>query len=219
MSAESADDNDRLAQVVMRNAFYRDGYTTLRRIAFAEALAIILLFAALIISVFFVKPDQQYFATSEDGRIIPLVPVNQPLPEADVLAWVMESATETMTFGFHDFDYRLNESMRHFTVQGRQSFYNALSQSGRLDAMQARNQVIKASLDGVIQIPDRGIDRQSGRYIWRIEAGLSLDITSFEGGRRNSRLETLLLELIVVRVSTLESPSGLRIQQWVAAPR
>ncbi len=214
-AASSGSADDQLVQVVSRNAFYKDGYANLKRIAIAELIAIALLSVALVISVFFVKPDQRYFATSEDGRIIPLVPVSQPnLSDAAVIAWAVESVTETMTFGFHDWRYRLSDSMRHFTLDGRQSFTRALDQSGRLDAMEARRQVMSASLDQSPIILNQGFDQRSGRYFWQLQGPMRLTVLT--GDRQQTELFTL--SLIIVRESTLNSERGLAIQQWIAAP-
>lgn len=81
-----------LGTVVVRNEFYRDGYRSLLKLAILMALIII----ALVIAIFGIvgsrKPENRYFATTEDGRLIPMVPLNQPnLSTPALMSWVAQS--------------------------------------------------------------------------------------------------------------------------------
>ena len=117
---------DALATVLNRNAFYRDGYRFLLRVSLIQAGVIVFLIAAIIGLVMTIKPHAVYFATTSDGRIINIVPLNEPyLSQAQVIAWTTASAQNVMRFGYYDYRDRLQQSQsNYFTPTGWTSFNN-----------------------------------------------------------------------------------------------
>ncbi|HBR69579.1 MAG TPA: hypothetical protein DEA55_09415, partial [Rhodospirillaceae bacterium] len=67
-----------LGTVVIRNEFYRDGYRSLLRLAVLQGLVIIGLIGALFFIIQVNQPENRYFATTEDGRLIPMVSLSEP---------------------------------------------------------------------------------------------------------------------------------------------
>ena len=105
-----------LGAVVVRNEFYRDGYRSLLRLAFIQSLVILGLLGANFFVIHIHQPENRYFATTEDGRLIPMLALNQPnLSAPALMSWVAQASTEVMTFGFNDYRRRLQESSRNFT--------------------------------------------------------------------------------------------------------
>src|SRR5687768_15509474 len=116
-----------LGRVVIRNEFYRDGYRLALKVAVIQCFIILGLIAAMFYVVHVHQPENRYFATTEDGRLIPMVALTQPnLSTPALMSWVAQSATEVMTFGFNDYRRRLQEASRHFTRRGWESFTSAL---------------------------------------------------------------------------------------------
>ena len=108
-----------LGTVVVRNEFYRDGYRSLLKLVILLSLIIGILVLAILGIINSRQPENRYFATTEDGRLIPMVALNQPnLSTPALLSWVAQAATEVMTFGFNDYRRRLQESSRNFTRTG-----------------------------------------------------------------------------------------------------
>ena len=92
------------------------------------------------------QPENRYFATTEDGRLIPMISLNQPnLSNPALMSWVAQAATEVMTFGFNDYRRRLQESSRFFTRKGWESFTQALQEARIIESIQANTQVITAA--------------------------------------------------------------------------
>ena len=191
--------------------FYKDGYRTLVRLVMMEALIIIGLVFALIIYMGTTEPRNQYFATTEDGRIIPIVSLSEPnLSHPALVSWTAQAATEVMTFGFHDYRKRLQESSRHYTRRGWESFTKALQESGFITAVTANKQVITAVPRSAPIIRSEGI--KNNRYQWELEIPMRIN---FQLGSQ-SRSESQIIRLTIVRVPRLESPSGVGIEKWVA---
>lgn len=218
-SDKSAEKGDKaavkgLGTVVVRNEFYRDGYRTLLRLSVLLALIIVVLVVAIFAIVNSRQPENRYFATTEDGRLIPMVSLTQPnLSTPALMSWVAQSTTEVMTFGFSDYRRRLQESSRNFTRRGWESFTKALENSRIISGVEQNQQVITAVPSGAPILKSEGL--VAGRYQWVVEMPLAL---SFESGP-NKSFQNSLVTVVVVRVPRLESSNGVGIDQWLAVSR
>lgn len=200
-----------LSKVVTRNEYYRDGYRNLLRVAVIEAFAIIALICAMVWVVSNSKPEYRYFATTEDGRLVPMIPLNQPnLSTPALMSWVAQAATEVMTFGFNDYKRRLQEASRNFTQPGWRSFSTALDNSKIIESVTSQQQVVTAAPRGAPIITYEG--EVEGRYQWLIEVPL---VVTFQSGSQR-RSVNYSVQVVVVRLSRLENPNGIGIEQWVA---
>lgn len=201
----------RLESVVVRNSYYRDGYRMLLNVAVVEAFVIIALVSALILVIVGMRPQTYFFATTEDGRLVPMVSLDTPnLSAPAIVSWSAQAASETMTFGFHDYRRRLQEASRHFTRRGWESFTKALQTSGIIDTITQNRQVLTAVPSGAPTLVSEGV--VNGRYEWQIEVPM---LMSYEFGS-GSKQSSMTLRLLVVRVPQLENPNGIGIEQWIA---
>ena len=204
--------NAGLGTVVVRNEFYRDGYRALLKLVILLTLIIGMLVLAILGIVNSRKAENRYFATTEDGRLIPMVPLSQPnLSTPALLSWTAQAATEVMTFGFSDYRRRLQESSRNFTRSGWESFTSALNQSGMVEAVEQKRQVISAVPAGAPILESEGV--VAGRYQWVVQ--MPMNLTYQAGAERLSR--SLLVRIVIVRVPRLESSNGVGIDQWLAS--
>lgn len=209
--AAKIDDVSGLGTVYVRNEFYRDGYRIAQRIAIVQSFVIIGLIAAMFFVVHVHQPENRYFATTEDGRVIPMVALTQPnLSKPALMSWAAQSATEVMTFGFHDYRRRLQEASRNFTRKGWESFTAALQGARIIESVEANTQVVTAAPRGAPILQQEGMVR--GRYQWVVQIPMVL---TYESGTK-TRNDSLLVTLVIVRVPRLESPNGVGIAQWIA---
>lgn len=212
IKAEEADPGS-VGQVVLRNEYYRDGYRLALRISVVQSFIIVGLIAAMFYVVHVHQPENRYFATTEDGRLIPMVSLIQPnLSSPALMSWVAQSATEVMTFGFNDYRRRLQEASRNFTPKGWESFTKALQTARIIESIQKNSQVITAAPRGAPILESEGV--VGGRYQWVVQIPL---ILSYQSGGK-TRTAHWMVTLVVVRVPRLESPNGVGIAQWVATP-
>ncbi|MDH5722444.1 MAG: type IVB secretion system apparatus protein IcmL/DotI [Alphaproteobacteria bacterium] len=204
-------DTSGLGTVVIRNEFYRDGYRSLLKMALLQTLVIFGLIAVMFYVVHIHQPQHFYFATTEDGRLMPMVPLGQPnLSTPALMSWVAQATTEVMTFGFNDYRRRLQESSRNFTKRGWESFTQALNRSRIIEMMEAHQQVLSAAPKGAPILRSEGV--VAGRWQWVVEIPLAL---TYQSGA-NSENTGLMITVVVVRVPRLESPNGVGIEQWIA---
>jgi intracellular multiplication protein IcmL len=153
------------------------------------------------------KPEPRYFATREDGGIIPLIAVNQPfLQDGQVTNFAVEAVTTSMTMDFANWRQDLAESSKYFQrPDGYQNFLAALENAKILDFVRDRNLVSTAIANGAV-ITGRGVDAL-GRYSWTLQ--IPLRVTYQSANERTT--QELLAEVVVSRVPTWESPSAIGI--------
>jgi intracellular multiplication protein IcmL len=202
---------DAIATVLNRNAFYRDGYRLLLRISLIQTLVLILLVVGIVGLLFTVKTRQVYFATTSDGRIIDIVPLNEPYRSpAEVVAWAAGTAQNVMRFAYHDYRQRMQQVSSEFTESGWASFNKALKEANIIDAVEARKLVVTMDIEAAPEIKNAFV--QGGVFTWLLQFPVTIKFES-NGEAPQPTHTTLLLK--VVRVSTLQNPSGLSIEQWV----
>lgn len=200
-----------LGAVLMRNEFYRDGYRVLQSVAVMQAITIVVMIFVMLYVVHINQPDYRYFATTEDGRLIPMVPLSEPnLSTPAITSWAAQAATEVMTFGFHDYKQRLQESSKNFTKTGWAGFERALAQSQILASIEKQLQVLTSVPTAAPVVMEEGV--VNGRYQWRIQVPINTRYKSAAAEKNENRIITML----VVRVPRLESPNGIGIEQWIA---
>lgn len=200
-----------VGSVVVRNEFYRDGYRTLLRIAVIEAMIILALVGAMYFVIQVHQPENRYFATTEDGRLVPMVPLSEPnLSVPALMSWSAQAATEVMTFGFNDYKRRLQQASRNFTRLGWVSFTAALEKSRIIETVEANGQVVSAAPASAPILISEGL--VNGRYQWQVQVPL---VVTYQAGS-SIRDDKMLVTLLLVRVPKLESPNGVGIEQWIA---
>lgn len=203
-----------LGAVVIRNEFYRDGYRSVLKLAVFQSLIILGMIGVIFFVVHIHQPENRYFATTEDGRLVPMVALSEPnLSTPALMSWVAQATTEVMTFGFNDYRRRLQEASRNFTRRGWESFTQALQRSRIIEMVEANQQVVTAAPAGAPVLEREGM--VNGRYQWVVQIPM---ILSYQAGSR-TRSDNWLVTLVVVRVPRLESPNGVGIEQWIAQPR
>jgi len=199
-----------LMSVVIRNEFYRDGFRNMMRIIIAESVIVVILILTFIVYMNASKPQDRYFATTADGRIMQLVPLNRPnMSTSALMSWAAQSAVEVMTFGFHDYQRRMQNSSRNFTRHGWETFTSALQKSRIMESVEVGQQVVTAQPRSTPIIKEEGV--RNGKYRWVVDLPLSV---SYQSGAA-TRNDNLMLRMVIERVPSLENPNGVGIEQWI----
>ena len=213
-SAPDQGDIGNLSKVIIRNEFYRDGYRSILKLAVFQSMIILGLIGLMFFVVHIHQPENRYFATTEDGRLVPMVALTEPnLSTPALMSWVAQASTEVMTFGFNDYRRRLQEASRNFTRRGWESFTQALQRSRIIETVEANKQVVTSAPQGAPILESEGV--VGGRYQWVIQIPMVL---TYQSGSK-TRSDSLLVTVVVVRLPRLESPNGVGIEQWIAVPR
>lgn len=153
------------------------------------------------------KPEPRYFATREDGGIIPLVAVSSPfLNDGQVTNFAVEAVTRALTMDFKNWREDLSEASDYFQrPDGWNNFLSAIESSGTLDFVRDRRLISNAVANGAT-IVDEGVDAR-GRYSWTVQVPLQV---TFESANERST-EEMLAEVVVSRLPTWESSKAVGI--------
>lgn len=195
-------------QPVLR--FGEDGEDRLRRLVKLQSLGLLILTAALVVVVLTLGPRDRFLAVNREGKLIDIAPVDTPnLANSALLAWVGLAVQETFTFGFHDYPMRLKYARRHFTNSGWTSFTRALTASHFLDKVRSNAQIVTIVPTGAPVITDSR-SAPSG-FRWTVQ--IPVLVTAKSGSESDNN--RYLITLTIVRVSTIDNPAGIGIEQWV----
>ena len=200
---------DAVATVLNRNAFYRDGYRLLLRLSVIQMAVIVLLIVGIVSMVLTTQTRQIFFATTTDGRIIPIVPLSEPFrDQGEVAAWAQKTAQNVMRFDYIDYLARLQQVSDKFTPAGWDNFNKALKDSNILEAVKARKLVVSLLVNAAPDFHSVGV--RNGVYTWEVYMPVTV---KFDG---QESVEPIIgtLKLTIERVSTLQSADGISIAQW-----
>lgn len=204
--------DDALAAVALRNTFYRDGQ---RKLVAGLIIAVLvnLIMALMLFYEITHPPRPKYFATSLNGRITPLFPLEEPnQSDSAVLQWANQAAIAAFTYNFVNYRDELQSSSGFFTSDGWQQFLTALQESNNLDAVKAKKLIVSAVATRAPIILQKGM--LNGKYSWRVQMPLLVTYQSASEFSQQNNVVTML----ITRVSTLNSPRGIGISQFVVGP-
>lgn len=203
---------DALTAVTLRNNFYRDGQRK-TMLALLVSMIVNFIMASLLVYLLTNPPPPKYFATSINGRITPLFPLNEPnQSDSAVLQWANQAAIASFTYNFVNFRDELQASSGFFTAEGWTQFLNALQQSNNLDAVKAKKLIVSAVATRAPIILQKGL--LNGVYSWRIQMPILVTYQSASEFSQQNNVVTML----ITRVSPLNSPRGIGISQFVVGP-
>ncbi len=201
---------DALEIVKLRKNFYRDSYRLTLVILFF-AIVIIAVLAGVIAYQESHRAQPTYFATTSDGKLIPMIPLDQPnVNDQTILQWVATAVISLYTYDFLNFRATFQNNQQYFTPDGWKAFLNGLSSSRNLQTVQDKKLTVQAVPSGAPIITREGL--LNGRYAWQIQMPILVTYISLS----QEYHEQLLLTILVQRVSTLDSKYGIGIAQLVA---
>lgn len=204
--------DDALTAVTLRNNFYRDGQRKIILVLIISMIANIV-FGIILFYMVTHPPAPRYFATSINGRITPLFPLNEPnQSDSAVLQWANQAAIAAFTYNFVNYRSELQASSGFFTPEGWTQFLNALESSNNLDAVKAKKLIVSAVATRAPIILQKGV--LNNRFSWRVQMPILVTYQSASEFSQQNNIITLL----ITRVSTLNSPRGIGIAQFVVSP-
>lgn len=199
-----------LELVMLRNNFYRDNFRRMMIVC----LALLAIIAGLISYIFYQeqnKPKPTYFATTSDGKLIKLIPLNQPnLKSNALLQWATEAGTAAYTFNFVNYRKALQDVRQYFTKRGYENFLKALTDSRNLEAVKSKKLVVSAVPTGAPVILKEGAT-SNGRYAWQVQFPMLLTYQSASDSIR----QNIIVTMLITRIPTLESEKGVGIASFV----
>lgn len=203
---------DALKAVELRNNFYKDSQRKVL-LALIIAIGLNIILGFMLVYILTHPPAPKYFATTINGRITPLFPLNEPnQSDSAVLQWANQAAIAAFTYNFVNYRDELQASSQFFTPEGWDQFLTALKQSNNLDAVKAKKLIVSAVATRAPIILQKGI--LNGSFSWRLQMPILVTYQSASEFTQQNNVVTML----ITRVSTLNSPRGIGISQFVVGP-
>lgn len=201
--------------VSLRNDWYRDQYRT--NSSALRMAAIALLFSVginVLLGWAVIHKRPVYFAATNDGRILPLVPLSRPaMNDRRVVTWATDVAISAYSFDFLNWRKVLSGLSQDFTRDGYSSFIGSLKASGNLDLVLKNRMVTSAVPAAAGVVVAKG--KLGGIYAWKIQVPV---LVTYQAAK-SSVSQNLVVTLLVVRRSVLSHPKGLAVSQFLAVEK
>lgn len=203
---------EQLQEVTLQNRYHADGKKS-QTTALSMAVTFILILSLALLYWITHPPQPKYFATSVNGRITPLTVFDEPnQSDSAVLQWANQAAIAAFSYNFVNYHGELQAASTYFTADGWQQFIDALQQAGNLDTVRTKKLIVSAVATRAPIILQKGV--LNGRYSWRIQMPILVTYQSASEFTQQNNVVTML----VTRISTLESPRGVGIAQFIVGP-
>ena len=192
--------------IQLKSDFYRDGF---RKVMFAlgTAAAIVVLLLATSIYLLLDKPSPVNFSTDNEWRILQPVPVDQPfLSTSDLVQWVSNALLNLFNYDFVNYKTELEGNTHYFTENGWKKFLDVLNSYAPYNTVVSSKLFINGAINGAPYVLNEGL--LAGRYSWWVQGSVNLKYSS-------GLNQTLDMQILVVRVSTLNNLDGIAIENIV----
>lgn len=200
---------EELETVKLQDNFYRDGFYKILFV-FLTLLTSIGCLIALATYLYVVVPPPVRFSTDNDWRILPPVPLNEPyLRTPDLIQWVSEVLPNSFTFDFVNYAKQFQNITQFYTPNGLSKLTEILNLYVNQKNVESNKLFVNSSAAGAPFILNQGLLQKT--YAWWIQ--MPITINSISVGR--SIPQDLVLQALVVRVSTLNNLNGVAIDNLV----
>ena len=191
-------------------------HSTLIKISLVLAVISILCVVSLFVVIIQRKPEPKYFASTTDGRILPLVALDQPLLSlASVESFAGKAISQLFTFDYVNYQQQMTEHADDFTSEAFTEIKNTLQNNdGLLTEAIKNNWVVTATIMSAPQVVNQGEIGKSGVYGWRLIYPVMMTFQS-EHSRQSARYTA---DVIVIRVKQTDNPTGIAIKSLILSP-
>ncbi|WP_119343039.1 DotI/IcmL/TraM family protein [Facilibium subflavum] len=161
---------NQLQKIIARNDFYQTGFRRLW-IAFIIVLIANIILVVSVFSLLDRHSQSYYFASTVDGRVIPLRPLSQPLVSDDkVKSWTVQALNHIYQLDFVNYAKEFSANADYFTNAGWKNFSQAFFPM--LQKIKKQQLVMNAITTDEPIILSQGII--DGIYTWVVQVPVSI---------------------------------------------
>lgn len=154
------------------------------------------------------EPD--YFLTTVNGQVQQLEALWEPnTSDSVVKQWANIATIEAFTYDFVNYEQALEEVSDYFTDDGWYTFLSSLNDTNNLPTVISKKLVVSAVALKPPSILMKGI--LNGSYSWRIQIPI---LVTYQSASQFIQ-QNVLVNLLITRISTLENPKGIGIEQFL----
>lgn len=200
--------------VELRDSFYRD---SLGKVIFivASICALIIILISLSIYFYLDKPAPITFSVGEEMRVQLPVPLDKPyLSRPDLLQWVADVLPRSFNLDFNYYNDQLKSNQSDFTTTGWQSFLNQLNIYANYNNVQAYKLFVTSAPTAAPFVLREGVIPETGKYGWWVQLPVIINYA----GYKPPASVNVTLQVLVIRVPTLNNLTGVAIDNVIQAP-
>ena len=161
---------------------------------------------------FLKKTPPAYFATTSDGRVLPMTSLADPLRSSRwLLSWASRTAVDALTMDFVNWRRTFVRIQGRFSPQAYNDFVRAFGQGGMKTLVLERQMVVSAVPSSAPIIVATGV--LAGRRAWKIQIPMTVSYANGAGTTPKHYVVTMM----VTRVPTTVSADGVAVTQFVLA--
>lgn len=164
------------------------------------------------------KTPPIYIPIAPTGQIVPTYPLSEPahkdpeVMEAWVSQWALDGMRHAFTYDYLNFSEQINSAQSYFTYRGWTSFIKGLSESQNFNTVRQQKMIVKFTPKTGPTI--LGVEVREGRLSWVLQFDAMLEFVAHDG-THNGFKQDVVVKMVIVRMSTVDSPKGLGIDQVV----
>jgi len=151
----------------------------------------------------------RFFATTPDGRVIPLVSLSEPMVHSNRMqSWIGQSLTNILSFGFNDYQQHFTRNRSYFTDQGWIEFQRELKRERLVETVKTQKIFIKSSPATPAILIEEG--DKNGIYRWIYEVPMVMTYANDKAIKSSQKK----VRLVVERVSVKHNINGFALAGW-----
>jgi intracellular multiplication protein IcmL len=156
-----------------------------------------------------------YLPVTEDGLLLPLIPLNQPnVDKGGASAYALEALHAVYTYDYINWRDQLNAASLYFSPQGFAQFQSELQNSHILDAVRERHMIVSIKPLGEVAVKQG--TNPAGVYTWHVDVPIEVTYTAHgqtaNGAADAGNVQKGVATLFISRVPNTINPRGLAVQ-------
>lgn len=207
--------DDALVMVYRRNMFYRGKFRFVLGL-YALSLVVILILIGMIVYIMNHPTEPLYFPADRIGRLIHVIPVQQPnMTTEDVAKWSVEAVEAAYSYDFVNYREQLQNAQKYFTDYGWRSYMKSLSASNNFKALTERKFIVIAKVVGPPKLIVQGM--LGSALGWKFQMPVLVTYLMPPFNDKSKFTNPLIVSVTVRRIDVLQSYKGLGVVQLIAA--
>ena len=206
-------------EVVVRNQSLVLAY---RRLAFAALMSMVSAVTCLLV-LFLVAGKSvppNYIPVTQDGRLLPLIPMNQPSVDDGVIGqFALDTITALNNFDYLNWQIQVNKAQNLFVPDSWQTYFQEFEATNIMRTVVERKMIVMGRPSGPVEIQNQGVG-QDGVYLWRVAVPIVINYVGHNVERGSQRAPATdlsskgVVTLYIQRVPSALAPNGIAVRAY-----
>lgn len=198
--------------VILRN---QGIYTIYRKIISLSIFSAIMAIFALMTASYFNNKDvpPRYIPLSEDGKMIPLMPLSEPNQSVgSINEFALQAVRKINRYDYYNWKEQLTEAQAYFSPDGWNEYLQQFQAANTINAVLSGKMVVSSEPTGDVRVVAQGHAPDADKtYVWKVEVPIKIMyMASVGAGEANS--QTGVITLTIIRIPTTINPRGIGIR-------